>query len=653
MRIGRAALLAAALVASGCASFPEMPTLPGFGESKAPDADRAEYEQASALAKTNPDQAKARLEALRQKDPDGELADDVALSLAQIHVAKKDEPRAAAALEAGLKAQPQGNRSDEIRLELARMESARGRKETAYVVLSPIRLQNLTAGQRREALRLLVDLARAKRDRVGEIVWLSKARAEAADLDGVARADAEIDQRLLDLSRPELEQTATKLKGSVPAGRVRIREAELAIQLGQLDAASKALAQASELALTKPDAERLAKTEALLVKKGGKLARRASGGGAEATAKTPAGPVAPASDAADGEVRSIGVVLPLTGRYSKFGEESLNGILLAAGVFEASPPPGTSQLRFLVRDSAAAPDAAAVAVTELAADPSVAAVLGPLLAEESEGAASAAESASIPLLTLTAKEAVAGTAQHVYGFGATPRAETEALAQYATEVQGLRRFAVLYPEDNYGRGLRDLFVEAVGRRGGSVVRSVGYDTELRDLSTSVQDLLGPPLKPGSPAPFEAVFVPDTRQRGVAVAQALTARNASHVRVLGARGWQSPELLRAGGAAMEGAIFTEPFDPGSSSPTVADFMRRYLQAYGRTPDVFAAQAYDATRVLLSALPPGTGARTEVEERIRRVRGYPGASGTITVLEDGTVQKAPAVRGVRGGRIIELQ
>jgi hypothetical protein len=37
----------------------------------------------------------------------------------------------------------------------------------------------------------------------------------------------------------------------------------------------------------------------------------------------------------------------------------------------------------------------------------------------------------------------------------------------------------------------------------------------------------------------------------------------------------------------------------------------------------------------------------------VRGYPGASGTITVEEDGRVVKAPALRGVRSGRIVELQ
>lgn len=640
--------LAAALLALGlgCAGALE---LRGFGEEPKDDTTRVEVEQAVAQSKANPGAAAEKLEAIRARDPEGEQADDIAIALGQIHQARKDDARAASSLQAGLDAQPQGNRSDDIRLELAKLEVKRGRKETAYQVLAPVRLQNLSAGQRREAVRMLVDLARTRRDRVAEIQWLSRLRAESADLDGVALVDVEIDERLKDLSRPELEQVAEKLRGAVPAGRVRIREAELAIQLGQLDAAGNALAQASSLALTKDDAKRLSKVEAELVKRGGKLPRDSAG-------TKPAPPAPPPVTPGDGTpegVNTVGVVLPLSGRYAKFGEESLNGILLAGGVFEANPIPGTAQLRILVRDSGSDPAAAGEAVAAFAADAGVAAVIGPLLAEETENAAGAAESASLPLLTLSSKEGVAGESQHVYRFGATPRSEAEALAAYAVDVQGMKRFAILYPEDNYGRGLRDLFQQAVQARGAQVVRIVGYTDEDRDLSAPVRDLLTAPKPAGATAPFDAVFVPDSRQRGVQAAQALAAQKVSGVRVLGARGWQSPDLLRLGGTAIEGAIFTEPFDPGSSSPTVTDFMRRYHQSYGRAPDVFAAQAYDATRVLLSTLPPGTTSRAELEERLRRVRGYPGAAGTITLSDDGTVRKMPAIRGVRSGRIVELQ
>ena len=622
-------------------------------ETPPPGASQADYEQALATARTNPDQGIAKLEELRQADPESPLADEIALSLGQLYGARHDDAHAAAALEEGLKAQPSGNRSDEIRLLLAQLENKRGRKDTAYQVLAPARLQNLTAAQRREALKLLASLARSRRDHVAEILWLARARADAPDDDAVALVDVEIDERLGDLSRPELDQVAEKLRGAVPTGRVRIRQAEIAIQMGQLDAAGQALAQAAALPLTKADATRLSKTEVLLVKKGGKLPRDASATAGSAKPVPPA-PPAPGVEPTPGSVTTIGVVLPLTGRFAKFGDESLNGILLASGVFEASPAAGTSQLRLLVRDSGTGPDAAASAVSELAANPAVSAVIGPLLAEDAEGASSAAEVGALPMLSLSAKEIPAGqSGQHVFRFGATARAEADALAEYTVKVMGLRRFGVLYPEDPYGRGLRDLFEQAVQARGGSVVRAVGYEPRPQNLTGPVRDVLGPPGKPGSAPSIDAVFVPDSRDKGAMAATALVAAGASSVRVLGTRGWQSPDLLRLGGTAIEGAIFTEPFDASSSSPTVTDFTRRYHMSYGRTPDVMAAQAYDAMRVLLSALPPGETSRTELEERIRRVHGYPGASGTITLEDDGTVQKTPALRGVRGGRIVELQ
>lgn len=614
-----------------------------------------EYEQALAAARTSPDQGIARLEALRQKDPSGPLADEIALSLAKLYTEKRDEGRAASALEAGLKAQPSGNRSDELRLQLAQIESRRGRRETAYQVLAPVRLQNLTPAQRREALELLARLAGARRDHVAAIVWLARARAEAPDGAAAAALDPQIDEHVAALARPELEQAAEKLRGAVPAGRIKIREAELALQMGQLDAASRALGQAGALSLTKADAARLTKVETQLVRKGGRLPQHpAPPAGARTPPATPpaTGPAPPAEATREGVI-GIGVVLPLSGRFAKFGEESLGGVLLAAGVFEPSPPPGTSGVRLVVRDTGGGPDEAAAAIADLAADPEILAVVGPLLAEESESASAAAESAGLPLLTLSAKGGTTPPGGHVYRFGATAQSEADALAKYAIEVQGLRRFGVLYPEDPYGRGLRDLFDQAVQAKGGGIVRAIGYEPHVHDLTGPIREVLGPPGKPGGPPPIDALFVPDTREKGALAAQALAAAGAGRVRVLGTRGWQSPELLRLGAGAIEGAIFTEPFDPGSSSPTVVDFTRRHHMSYGHTPDVMAAQAYDATRVLLAALPPGSTSRQELEERLRRVRGYPGASGTITLQEDGSVQKTPAIRGVRGGRIVELQ
>ena len=99
------------------------------------------------------------------------------------------------------------------------------------------------------------------------------------------------------------------------------------------------------------------------------------------------------------------MVLPLSGPFARFGEASLHGALLAAGVFGEEP--GAPRLRVRVRDSAGDPEQAAQALRELAADDEVVAVVGPMRSAACEAAAEVAEELGLPLLALTASEAVA------------------------------------------------------------------------------------------------------------------------------------------------------------------------------------------------------------------------------------------------------
>ena len=136
---------------------------------------------------------------------------------------------------------------------------------------------------------------------------------------------------------------------------------------------------------------------------------------------------------------------------------------MAAGVFdeidavaveneEGERVPPAQGVRLIVRDSAGSPERAAAAVAELAAIDDVVAILGPLLAAEAEAAASAAETAGVPLLTLTSREDVAAEREGVFRLRTTPDDEVSFLVDHAVDELGAERFAVLYPADTYGRG---------------------------------------------------------------------------------------------------------------------------------------------------------------------------------------------------------
>src|SRR4030067_1411286 len=82
-------------------------------------------------------------------------------------------------------------------------------------------------------------------------------------------------------------------------------------------------------------------------------------------------------------IPAIGVLPPLKAHYKPFGEEALQGVLLAAEVFGALAQP----MEVIVKDTGSDQYSIDRAVTELASDARVAGVVGPLLSSTATEAA--------------------------------------------------------------------------------------------------------------------------------------------------------------------------------------------------------------------------------------------------------------------------
>ncbi|HTF34803.1 MAG TPA: penicillin-binding protein activator [Myxococcota bacterium] len=563
-------------------------------------------------------------------------------------LADRDPSGAAEKLQAFIARWPRSPDVDAARLRLSQLERRRGHTASARAVADAIVLRNLSPSDRQDALRLLAALAGDAGDHSAQLVWLGQLRAAQPDADSVALVDVEIDELTARLDPDTLDRAADKLGDRVPAARLRLRQAELALQRRDVGAALLALAQASRLPLSADEAPRLAELERRThtLEESEALAR--SGSGESGAAKPSAEALLPGANA----VGTIGVVLPLSGQLARFGEESLQGILLAAGVFRGGSEGG---VRILVRDSESRGPAAALAVQELAADPSVLAVLGPLSAAEAEAAAVQAEAAGLPLLTLSGRDSVTARRTHIFRLGVAPRDEATVLAEYAVHELGLMRFAVLHPDDTYGRGMRDVFEDAVHARGATVTGVAAYQPGTTDFSGVMRTLATGKLPTDeAPAmPFDALFIPDSGEKVIMIAPQLAFNHLQPLRLLGPDGWQHANVLKLAGAQLEGAVVAEPFDAGNPSPLVQEFVRQYQETMRAMPDVFAAQAFDAANLALAELSRGASDREALRAGLLRVHETPGVAGTTTIRSDGIAEKRASLLGVQGGRFVSLQ
>lgn len=622
------------------------------------DAERRAYESALATARRDNTLGRARLAAFLDRYPDSSLADDASVVLARLELRAKRPQEAEKRLREVLREHPREDRADAARLELAKILAKRGETDEAWKVASEIKMSLLRDAERRDAYRLLADLARDRNDPAARLEWLAKLRSAERPGDAVALVDREIDATLAAMPADELVRTAEHLGRRIPAPRVWLRAAELSLRGGDVATASRALAQAEKLPLQPSEAEQLVRLQTALEAR--------SGGTADGVAPPPFDSVDPGSLAqlppsAEG---AIGVVLPLSGPLARVSEDVLRGVLLATNAFPADPA-DTSGLRVLVRDSGGDPQRAAEAVRELGQRGDVSAVVGPLTKEEVEAAGAAAQEVGLPLLSLTRHEFVARDRAEVIRFGLTRRMEAEVLADHAVGRLGLNRFAILYPKDEYGREFESLLWQAVESRGARVVAVAGYAPRATDFAAPIRQLLGPldqpSLAPGTaetppPPPrldFDALFIPDAHDKVGLVALQLAAGQIQGARLFGPSGWHHPDLLRVAGPLVEGAFFSSGFDPGNPSSLIQEFVSRYQAVFGAAPTQFAALGFDAAALVGRELAAGARTPADVRNGLVATELYPGVSGVTSIGADGDARKRPFLLEVRDGAMRSIE
>ncbi len=390
---------------------------------------------------------------------------------------------------------------------------------------------------------------------------------------------------------------------------------------------------------------------------------------------------------------TIGCLLPLSGPYEPFGTRALDGIQMAFHDLQAIQ--AGLPVRLVVRDTASDPQVAADAMTALA-EARVAGVLGPIASAES--AAEVAQEARLPIVVLSQREGLTDIGDYVFRYFITSRMQANALAAFAAQTLNYRRFAILYPEEKYGRDFRDLFWDAVYREGGQVVALESYDPQQTDFAAAIKrlvgrhyripedlkpmrrglDLLGPleaipgytPPDPEEEAPetvrtrrkkdpeedefkpvvdFEAIFIPDAPQMLGLVVPQLAYHDVGNTTLLGTNLWFSTKLLETAGEYVQGAILTTGFFPDSQDPAVRSFVTRFETIYGRQPGFIEAIAYDAARVMFTTvLHPDAWLRAGIRHQLLSLETRDAVTGAMRFEGNGdSIQALPLLQVRQNG------
>ncbi|MDP2599621.1 MAG: penicillin-binding protein activator [Deltaproteobacteria bacterium] len=288
----------------------------------------------------------------------------------------------------------------------------------------------------------------------------------------------------------------------------------------------------------------------------------------------------------------IGVLLPLTGPFARFGEASLDGISCAIGLFEPCGSP-QSKVQIVVFDTKGNPSLTAKGAKELIEKEKVSALIGPLLSVDAPHAAQTAQNAGIPILLLSPQENATQAGDFVFQHSLVPDEEMRELVEKIIQT-GLKKFIVIYPQNRYGEQYKSLFAIYLQNKG-KILREIGYAPDIPDF-LGITEQATQELKMDERL---GIFIPDSYKQGGEVAVSLDTLSIKGPKLIGTSRWYHPQLLSTAAASLEGAILDTPFFAEAERRTTRQFVEMYQKAYGGEPAWLEAFGYDAARMVLFA------------------------------------------------------
>ena len=355
--------------------------------------------------------------------------------------------------------------------------------------------------------------------------------------------------------------------------------------------------------------------------------------------------------------RSVAILLPLSGQTASVGQAMVNAAQLA--VYDVAD----DDFVLNIYDTQGTTAGAGIAFRQAAAE-GAGLILGPLYGTSARAIAPLSAQAGINIVTFSNDRSVAQPGTYV--MGVAPEPQVERIIDFAVRAGG-QHFAVLAPDNAYGRTIMGSAQSAIQRNGAFLSKAEFYPPTTVDISEQVRrladydrrqkalerelaayegrqdqesrqylaeletrDTLGPPE-------FEALLLAEGGGRVKALASLLAYYDIdpAEVKFLGTALWDDPSLQNE--PSLQGAWFT-----ASPPEQWRTFALRYERAFGQVPPRIATLAYDATAlaaVLARQTPSLEGFYGT--DRLTHPSGFAGIDGLFRFLPDGTIQRSYAV------------
>jgi branched-chain amino acid transport system substrate-binding protein len=316
------------------------------------------------------------------------------------------------------------------------------------------------------------------------------------------------------------------------------------------------------------------------------------------------------------------VVFGAAGPWNEaYGAGNKQGIELAVDEINASPAWGGArhlEIAF-ANDSASGARAAAIAQQFVDSAPIVA-VVGHVNSGTMVAAARVYDKHLAAVATTATSPALTGISPWAFRVIPSDSANGITIAQFENRL-GRKRAVILYENNSYGRGLVESFRKSF----------TGTVVSVDPIGEGADQDFEPYVEYFRRVQPDVVFVAGTDVSGLAFLKEARKQHLT-ADLVGGDGWQT----LAPSPLAEGIFVGAPFSAQDPRPEVRAFVAAFEKKYNTVPDGNAALAYDATKLLASAVEKVGANRARIRQYLASLTdadAYHGVTGTIRFRADG--------------------
>ena len=342
---------------------------------------------------------------------------------------------------------------------------------------------------------------------------------------------------------------------------------------------------------------------------------------------------------------NVGLILPMSGALSGYGQVAYEGVTLAN---ELQPKlKNGDSIKLVLVDTKGDKVESANAATRLITSDKVVGIIGEMISTNTAQIIAIADKKQIPVIApaatndkLTENKAFANRVCFSDSFQGT------VVANYATKDLGLKTAVIITDQAQvYSLGLSKAFTQAFVKNGGKVLKEIRISSGDKDFKAVVSQIKA--------LNADFVFLPLYHTEASMIKRQAKQIDFTKPFISG-DGVANQTFIDLGGDAVEGYMFTDAFDH-SAPPTQKskDFIAAYEKKTGKKElNSFTALGADAYNVMVDAMNRCANPEDSVciNSEIRKTSKYEGVSGFISIDDKGNATRSAIIKEIKNGKAI---